>query len=124
MVQIEQASALANKWGRVAETATAIGLSALEGLDPSTLDAKAIKDVITSGAIATDKQNLLTGQPTSRTEAQRVVYVVGNPLRDASRSAIGRTDPGTTLALEGEFVVRENKDALPVAETFANKAAD
>ena len=123
-VQMESASALANKWGQIAETATAIGLSALEGLDPNVLDAKAIKDVLTSGAIATDKQNLLTGQPTSRTEQQRVVYVVGNPLRDASLVAIGRTDPGTTPALEGEFVVDKDKSTSPVAEPFAHSTAD
>lgn len=104
-VQMVEASTLANKWSRIADTATGVGLEGLENVDPSKLDAKAIKDVLTAAAIATDKLNLLTGQPTSRTEQSRVVYVIGNPLRDAAKTAIGRTDLGQLPVLEAEVVV-------------------
>ena len=103
-----ESSGLARKWGQIAETATAVGLAALEGLDPGALDAKAIKDVLTGGAIATDKQNLLTGQPTSRDVQIRVAYIGLDDLPRRARALLSGTDSGTELGsgavIEGEAV--------------------
>ena len=68
------------------------------------------KDLLIGSGIGIEKLQLLRGQPTSRTEQQRVVYVVGNPLRDASLVAIGRTDPAQLPALEAEYVVTQDKE--------------
>ena len=68
------------------------------------------KDLLIGIGIGIEKNELLSGRPTGISEQQRVLYVVGNPLRDASLVAIGRTDPAQPPALEAEYVVTQDKE--------------
>src|SRR3954464_6482895 len=71
----ERVDELAAQWKRVADRSTSLALRAMEHLDPATLKARDVKDLLIGGAVATDKHQLLTGGATSRQESVRIALV-------------------------------------------------
>ena len=81
---------LAGKWKRLADRSVDVALQAMEALTPEQIQQikpKDIRELAVTGAVATEKNQLLTGKPTDRVEVQ-----------DLASFLKGSTQSGTTTA--------------------------
>ena len=73
---------LGTKWLQIADKGVEVTLEALQTVKPASLNMRDIKDLATAAAIATDKNQLLSGGPTSRESREiRIVYGLDPSIR-------------------------------------------
>lgn len=98
----DQRQDLAGKWKAVADKSAALVLQGLDHVKPGELKPRDIKELVISGAVATEKHQLLTGGATQRTEQVKIALVDASALRTLAAHIVRPALPAPEV-VEGQY---------------------